>query len=123
MTSNAPSAVGGLRRPLDDPAYQALREGDTESASALISEREEVDFSYCDLGGVDLRKVNIASMRLRGARLKASDLRGLDLSHHDLEGVTIRNARISGTLFPRDLTAAEIRLSLQEGTRIRHGKG
>jgi uncharacterized protein YjbI with pentapeptide repeats len=122
MDGDVPPA-GGLRRPLEDPAYQALREGDLQSFSALTSEREDVDFRYCDLGGVDLRKVNISNIRLRGARLKGSDLRGLDLSHHDLEGVTIRNARISGTLFPRDLTAAEVRLSLQEGTRIRHGKG
>ena len=118
-----PQAPGALRRPLEDPAYRALREGDTEAFTSLIAQREDLDLSYCDLSGVDLRKVNISIISLRGARLKGADLRGLDLSTHDLQGISINNARVSGTLFPHDLSADEIRLSLREGTRIRHGKG
>ncbi len=121
--SDEPAPLPGLRRPADDPAYRVLREGDTPAFCALIADRPAVDFSYCDLGGVDLRKVEIGKILLRGARLKGADLRGLDLSHHDLHGVSINNARISGTLFPRDLSADELRMSLQEGTRLRHRQG
>jgi len=112
-----------MRRPFDDPAYKALRDGDREAFTAFIANRDVVDFSCCDLGGVDLRKVDITSIELHGARLKGADLRGLDLSKHSLDGVSINNARISGTLFPRDISADEIRMSLHEGTRIRHGSG
>ena len=111
---------GAMRLPIDDPAYQALREGDTATFSELTAGRGPVDFSYCDLGGVDLRKVDIVNIRLRGARLKGADLRGLDLSEHDLHGVTLNNARVSGVLFPAEISADEIRMSLQEGTRLRH---
>ncbi len=112
-----------MRRPFDDPAYKALRDGDRDAFTEFIANREKIDFSGCDLGGVDLRKVDISGVELRGARLKGADLRGLDLSDHNLDGVSINNARISGTLFPRDISADEIRMSLQEGTRIRHGEG
>jgi len=121
--SDEPTPPPGLRRPADDAAYRELREGDTPAFCTLVADRAMVDFSYCDLGGVDLRTVEIGKILLRGARLKGADLRGLDLSYHDLHGVSINNARISGTLFPRDLSADELRMSLREGTRLRHGKG
>jgi len=110
-----------MRRPFDDPAYKALRDGNREAFAEFIADRDIVDFSGCDLGGVDLRKVDISCVVLSGARLKGADLRGLDLSRHNLDGVSINNARISGSLFPRDISADEIRMSLHEGTRIRHG--
>jgi hypothetical protein len=36
-----------------------------------------------------------------------------------MEGASIRNAKVSGTLFPKNLRAQEIRLSLDHGTRMR----
>jgi uncharacterized protein YjbI with pentapeptide repeats len=113
---------GTMRRPLHDPAYQALREGDTATFSELTADREAIDLSYCDLGGVDLRKVDITNIDLQGARLKRADLRGLDLSQHNMHGVTLYNARVSGVLFPAEISADEIRMSLREGTRLRHKK-
>ena len=110
----------GLRRPVDEPAYRALCDGDREAFARAVSATAVVDLSYCDLGGVDLRFADVGRIRLEGARLKGADLRGLDLSQHNLDGVTLFNARVSGTYFPRDLSADEVRLSLREGTRIRH---
>ena len=107
-------------RILDSPAYRTLREGDMDLFKQLVEEAESTDFSYCNLASVDLRGTAIEKVVLRGARLKGADLRGLDLSSHNLDGVTLSNARISGVLFPRDLSAAEIRLSVEMGTRIRH---
>jgi len=49
--------------------------------------------------------VNIAGMDLRGA---------------NFSGVSLKNAKVSGCYFPKDLPAEEIRLSLEFGTRIRH---
>ena len=113
-------AQRGLRRPSEDPAYQALCEGDTQAFQELAASRDLIDFSYCDLGGVDLRQADIKRFVLTGARLKGADLRGLDLSGHDLSGVTLNDARVSGTLFPADLSADELRLSIRQGTRLRH---
>ncbi|HCP47075.1 MAG TPA: hypothetical protein DIU15_13600 [Deltaproteobacteria bacterium] len=108
---------------LNDPAYRALREGNSDLFQELTQDLETVDYSFANLGGVDFRKIDIGRVILRGARLKGADLRGLDLSGHDLDGVSLNGARISGVLFPRELSAAEILMSVERGTRIRHGSG
>ena len=80
-----------------------------------------VDLSFTNLSNVSLMRVHsISRVILTGARLKMSDLRGLDLSEHNLEGASIQNCQISGTYFPPDLSAQEILLSLETGTRLRH---
>jgi hypothetical protein len=37
-----------------------------------------------------------------------------------MEGVSLRGARISGVMFPAELGADEIRLSVEFGTRMRY---
>ena len=37
----------------------------------------------------------------------------------DLEGCSIFHAKVSGTYFPENLSAAELRMSLEMGTRLR----
>lgn len=113
-------ATDGRPKVLHDLAYRALREGDLAQFETLTADEDALDYSYADLAGVDLRKAPMDRMILRGARLKRADLRGLDLSGHDLEGVSLNSARISGVLFPRDLSATEILMSVEHGTRIRH---
>jgi hypothetical protein len=36
-----------------------------------------------------------------------------------MEGASMINANVSGAYFPKDLSAEEIRLSLEHGTRMR----
>ena len=64
--------------------------------------------------GLDLAKV-----RLRGSYLRDADLRGVDLRHVDMEGCSLYHAKISGAYFPTNLSAAEISMSVQYGTRVR----
>ena len=110
----------GLREQIDDPAYQALMDGDIEAFNRLLLHLDLLDLSYANLVGADLRGVvEIGKVKLVGARLRQADLRGLDLSGHDLDGLTINGARISGTRFPSNLSASEIRLGLEHGTRLR----
>ena len=116
--SDADGDAEGPRR-FDAPAYRALREGDNDRFQQLTEGMEEIDYSFANLGGVDLRKVDISRVILRGARLKGADLRGLDLSGHDLDGASLNGARISGVLFPRTRSADEILMSVERGTRIR----
>jgi uncharacterized protein YjbI with pentapeptide repeats len=61
-----------------------------------------VDLSYCDF--------------------RAADLPGIDFSNARLEGASINGARISGAFFPAELTADEVMLWANHGSRMRHKK-
>jgi uncharacterized protein YjbI with pentapeptide repeats len=78
-----------------------------------------VDLENADLRMVDLRQANLLKANLRGAYLKNADLRGLDLSQADLTGASLHDARIGGCLFPINLGADEITMSVRLGTRMR----
>ena len=104
---------------LEDEAFRSLRAGELERFHAEIAGRETVDFSNCDLRGTDLRGADLSKVVLRGCYLRDADLRGLDLSRLDLGGCSLLHAKVSGTLFPLNLRAEEIRLSLEQGTRLR----
>ncbi len=77
------------------------------------------DLQNAELRLADLRGAPLVNADLRGAYLRRADLRGLDLIHANLDGASIHNARISGVRFPRDMSAAEITMSLNYGTRMR----
>jgi uncharacterized protein YjbI with pentapeptide repeats len=78
-----------------------------------------VDLSGAHLRGYDLRKCKLRKADLTGAYLRFSDLRSVDLSEAKLDGASIKEAKVSGVLFPRNLPPDEIRLSLEFGTRLR----
>jgi len=78
-----------------------------------------VDLTGAHLRGYDLRKCKLRKADLTGAYLRSADLRSVDLSEAKLDGASIKEAKVSGTLFPRNLSPAEISLSLEYGTRLR----
>lgn len=78
-----------------------------------------VDLESCDISNLDLRQFNLKHANLKNSYLKHADLRGVDLSEAQMEGASINQARISGAYFPRNISAAEIQLSVEHGTRIR----
>ena len=49
-----------------------------------------------------------------------ADLRGVDLRSCQMEGASIAHAQISGAYFPAELSADEILMSLNFGTRMRY---
>jgi uncharacterized protein YjbI with pentapeptide repeats len=77
------------------------------------------DLTNADLRMVDLRRARLQKANLRGAYLRNADLRGVDLSEADLHGASVHDAQIGGCLFPNDLGADEVMLSIQWGTRMR----
>ena len=107
------------RFPKEQVAFACLRAGDLDGFHNAIQGQRSIDLTDADLRGVDLRKANLQNVVLRGAYLRDADLRGLDLRHLDLEGCSILHAKISGTFFPPSVTAEEIRLSHEQGTRLR----
>lgn len=104
----------------NDPLYKLLREGRIKDFNERKKLGEKHDLRESDFRGLDLRALDTAGLDLSGSYFRQTDLRGLDLSQTKLEHASINGARISGTLFPKELAAEEILLSLQHGTRMRY---
>ncbi len=104
----------------DDPLYQMLREGHVEQFNQHRQSGTPCDLRRADLRALDLRKLEVKHLDLGDCYLRQADLRGLDLSETNLDGASISGAKISGTLFPSQLSAEEITLSLVHGTRMRY---
>ncbi|MDD5719677.1 MAG: pentapeptide repeat-containing protein [Candidatus Krumholzibacteria bacterium] len=103
-----------------DPMYQMLRVDDTKGFNARKAQGGTCDLRGVDLRGLDLRGLDADGLDLSGSYLRDADLRGVDLSQVHLAGCSFYGAKISGTLFPAELTAEEIRLSVELGTRVRY---
>lgn len=104
----------------DDPLYQLLRQ---EEIDQFNQQRDSLDQSHLqggDYRGLDLRKMNADGLNFSDAYFRNSDLRGIDFRNSNLEGVSLCDAKVSGCYFPQPLTAAEIRMSIELGTRIRY---
>lgn len=111
-------------RILDDPLYKTLRNENVEafnSAKARIGELPS--FTHGDFRGLDLRGMDADGLDLSHAYFRGADLRGIDFSQTRLEGSSIAGAKISGCLFPVQLHADEIVMSLNHGTRMRYNVG
>jgi uncharacterized protein YjbI with pentapeptide repeats len=104
---------------LTDPAYRCLRVCDMEGYHMAIINRSSVDLTGADLRGVDFRNADLGTVILREAYLRDADLRGCDLRHMDLEGVSFHGSKIAGAYFPSNIPAAELQMSVVQGTRVR----
>ncbi len=105
-----------------DPLYQMLRNDDVAGFNQAIDGGAECDLRGTDLRGLDLRGLHLAGMDLTDAYFRGTDLRGVDFRGCALDGVSLANARVSGCYFPAEISAEELRLSLEFGTRLRHPK-
>ena len=84
---------------IDHPLYNLLQE---ENISAFNAARARGE-----------------SVNLRGAYLRSADLRGIDFRQARLDGASLHEAKISGVYFPSEISAHEIFLSVDRGTRLR----
>lgn len=104
----------------DPRAVELIQEEKFDRFNALVeSQSGRVDLSGAHLRSYDLRKCHLTKADLSNAYLRTTDLRGLDLSTSNLTGASIKEAKISGVLFPPNLSPMEIMLSVQYGTRLR----
>lgn len=103
----------------NDPLYQLLLDEKIKEFNQARSEGKTVDLRGAHLRGRDLRIMNAEGLDMRDAYMRGADLRGVDFRTTLLEGASICEAKISGCYFPRELTAEEIRMSLEKGTRLR----
>lgn len=103
-----------------DPMYQLLREDKVKEFNERRAEGETCDLQNADMRGTDLRGMGTKGLDMRGCYFRQADLRGIDFREARLEGASIKGAKISGTYFPAELSAAELTLSLNHGTRMRY---
>jgi uncharacterized protein YjbI with pentapeptide repeats len=105
-----------------DALYQLLRQ---EDIKAFNEQRDTLDASELkngDYRGRDLRNMNAAGLDFSNAYFRNADLSGVDFRTTNLEGASLLDAKLSGAYFPPELSAEEIRLSLDTGTRLRYRK-
>ena len=100
--------------------YHLLREGLIVEFNTRKANGEKSALINCDFRNLDLRGLDANGLDLSGCYFRQADLRGIDFTACRLEGASLNGARISGVLFPQELTAEEITLSLLHGTRMRH---
>ena len=104
----------------DDPLYQLIRNGEIDEFNRRKDLGESCDLTNCDFRNLDLRGIDVSGLDMSGCYFRQADLRGVDFSQTGLEGASINSARISGAYFPRELSAKEIDLSMEHGTRMRY---
>jgi len=114
-----------MSKPLikEDPLYQMLRQEDIKGFNEA---REQLDTSQLKSGdyrGRDLRNMNAHGLDFSNAYFRNADLSGIDFRETNLEGASLLDAKLSGAYFPEALSADEIRLSLDTGTRLRYRQG
>jgi len=102
-----------------DPVNDLLRKEKIKEANKLIENGVVPLLANTDFGGLDLTGLNTQGLDFSNSRFHLTDLRGLDLSSCNLHGASFMGAKVSGTLFPPDIPAQEIMMSIEYGTRLR----
>jgi len=103
-----------------DPINDLLRDGKIDEVNSKIGNGAEPSFSSTDFRALNLSGLNTQNIDFSNSCFRLTDLRGLDLSGCNLKGASFRGANISGTLFPANISAQEIMMSVEYGTRLRY---
>lgn len=104
---------------LDSALYALLHKDDI---AGFNQERPQgpIDMRGGDFRGLDLRQLNAQDLDFTDSYFRSADLRGLDLRTACIEGASLAHAQISGAYFPVEVTADEILMSVNFGTRLRY---
>ncbi|WP_296259527.1 MULTISPECIES: pentapeptide repeat-containing protein [unclassified Pseudomonas] len=105
---------------LDSPLFTLLRADDVDAFNQQRPRTGPIDLSGGDFRGLDLRHLDAQDIDFTDAYFRSADLRGVDLRTALLEGASIAHAQISGAYFPVELSADEILMSVNFGTRLRY---
>lgn len=97
-----------------------LREEKIDEANALLAKGFEPDLSGTDFRALHLCGLHTDGIDFSNSYFRMADLRGMDLRNCNLEGASLHSAKITGCYFPKPLSAEEIRMSVEHGTRLRY---
>ena len=103
-----------------DPMYQLLRVDNIKAFNIKKESGQTCEMRGVNLRGLDLRGLDADGLDFTNSYFRDANLRGIDFSQSVLLGASLLGAKISGCLFPPELTAEEIRLSHDLGTRLRY---
>lgn len=104
---------------IDDELYRLLRLENIEEFNRLRAEGRVCKLSGVDLRGLDLHGMKAEDIDFSNSYFRRSNLSGVNFSTCNMSGASIRSASISGTYFPKNISADEIMLSMKHGTRMR----
>ena len=107
-----------LPRMSNDSMYRLLRMGDIEEFNRRKAADEACDLKACNLSRLDLRGLDASGLDLRDCYFRSSDLRGIDFRTSHLEGASFAQAFVSGCYLPTEISAQEMLMALEHGTRI-----
>ena len=107
-------------RQLDNPLYRLIRNEDIKGFNAQKSKDGPIDLCNGDFRGLDLRNLDASRVLFTDAYFRGADLRGLDLRDACMRGASLAHAQISGAYVPEELSADEILMSMNFGTRLRY---
>ncbi|UST78969.1 pentapeptide repeat-containing protein [Pseudomonas siliginis] len=105
---------------LETPLYALLHRDDVAGFNKERPQDGLIDMVGGDFRGLDLRELNADNVDFRDAYFRSADLRGIDFRKASLEGASLAHAQISGAYFPPELSADEILMSMNFGTRLRY---
>jgi len=113
-----------LKKPTDnkDVMYMFLRESKIKEFNTNKAGGKVPNLRDTDMRGLDLRGMDASGLDMSNCYFRQTDLRGIDFSQTKLDGASVNGAKISGCLFPKELSAEEITMSLLHGTRLRYNK-
>ena len=102
--------------------FELLRADQVDEFNKRKAAGESTDGQLCggDFRGLDLRNLDANGLDLSDAYFRGTDLRGIDFRKANIEGASFCQAHISGCYFPKEVSAEEIRLSVDLGIRIRY---
>lgn len=101
------------------PKPELLFEENLERFNQLVAQGRAPDLRGQNLSSLDLRRARLRGLDLSGCYLRNANLRGVDMTGCNLNGASMQGAMISGAWLPADVSAEEVRLSVDLGTRIR----
>lgn len=102
------------------PMVQLLLQEKIDEFNARHAAGETCDCTGVLFRGLDLRGMQIFGISFKDAYFRGADIRGVDFRQSALDGASLAEAKVSGCYFPKQLSAAEIRLSVERGTRMRY---
>ena len=105
-----------------DPLYQLLRNEDIKAFNEQRDNLDTAELKSGDYRGRDLRNMNADGLDFSDAYFRNADLSGIDFRNTNIEGASLMDAKLSGCYFPEEISAEEIRLSLDTGTRLRYDR-
>jgi uncharacterized protein YjbI with pentapeptide repeats len=105
----------------EDPLDQLLRDGKIKTSISASLRARPANRRPAISAISNLRGLDAAGIDLSNCYFRAADLPGIDFSNARLEGASINGARISAPFSP-PLTADEVMLWANHGTRMRHKK-